>query len=83
MPYFVGRILDFPDKGQSKLKFFKWIGIADDTLKWPNVDDIYTVNNEQIFAGPLKLTGSGPFQIAFGDAIPVAYMQHLEKRRFM
>jgi hypothetical protein len=52
-------------------------------LKWLNVDDIYTVNNEKIFAGPLKLTGSGPFQIAFRDAILVAYMEHLEKRRFM
>jgi hypothetical protein len=54
-----------------------WIRIADHTLKWPNVDDIYTLNNELTFAGPLKLKQSRPFQIAFGDAIPVAYMQHL------
>jgi hypothetical protein len=81
VPYFVGRILDSPDKIQSKLKFFKYIRIADHTLKWLNVDDIYTGNNEQVFAGPLQLTGSGPFQIAFGDAIPLAYMQHSEKRR--
>ena len=53
------------------------------TLKWLNVDDIYTVDNEQISAGPLKLTGSRPFQIAFGDTIPVTYMQHLENRRFL
>jgi hypothetical protein len=64
-------------------KFFKWIRIADHTLKCPNLDDIYTVNNEQIFAGPLKLTRSGPFQIVFGDAIPVAYKRNLGKRRFM
>jgi hypothetical protein len=38
-----------------------------------NVDDIYTVNNEQIFAGPLKLTGNGSFQIESRDVIPVAY----------
>jgi hypothetical protein len=81
VPYFVGRILDFTDEAQSKLKFLKWIKMADHTLKWPNVDDIYTVNNEEIFAGPLKLTGSGPFQIAFGDAIPVAYRQHCEKKK--
>ncbi|XP_065557775.1 uncharacterized protein LOC136025720 [Artemia franciscana] len=56
-----------------------WIRIRDHTLKWSNIDGNYTVNNEQIFPGLLKLTRSGPFQIAFGYAIHVAYMQHLEK----
>ena len=55
--------------------------MADHTLKWPNVDNIFTMSNKEIFALLLNLTESGPFQIVFADAIPVAYRQHCEKKK--
>lgn len=59
--WYLGRVLDFPDEGFTKIKFLKQ-GLGE-SYEWPKHDDIQTIQNKFIFYGPLKIIGNGPFLI--------------------
>lgn len=61
--WYIGRVIDFPDEGLVKVKFLKE-GFVD-LYEWPKHDDIQVIENKYIFYGPIKLIGSGPFQIDY------------------
>ena len=46
-------------------------------MKWPNLDNTFTVNSKEIFARPLKLRGSGPFQRVFIEK-PISHYYIIE-----
>lgn len=59
--WYLGRVIDFPDEGETKIKFLK-MGLGN-SYEWPKDDDIQTVKNKFIFYGPIHLIGNGPFYI--------------------
>lgn len=59
--WYLGRVVDFPDEGLTKVKFLKQ-GLGD-SYEWPAHDDTDVVQNHFIFYGPIKLIGNGPFNI--------------------
>ncbi|XP_046667355.1 uncharacterized protein LOC124359039 [Homalodisca vitripennis] len=59
--WYLGRVVDFPDEGFSKIKFLKE-GLGD-SYEWPKHDDVQVIENKYLFYGPVPLIGNGPFLI--------------------
>lgn len=59
--WYLGRVIDFPDEGETKVKFLK-MGLGD-AYDWPKDDDIQIIKNNFLFYGPINLIGNGPFYI--------------------
>lgn len=59
--WYLGRVVDFPDEGLTKVKFLKQ-GLGD-SYEWPAHNDTDVVQNHFIFYGPIKLIGNGPYNI--------------------
>jgi hypothetical protein len=61
--WYIGRVLDFPDENLVRIKYLRCLSLADYSYDWPKKDDIDEVEENYIFAGPLRLSGAGPFTL--------------------
>lgn len=76
--WFVGRILQRVDKSKFKMKFLK---LELGSYIWPKQDDIADVDQEFIFYGPLKLSGTGVFNLNRLDVINIKKLYKDLKRK--
>ena len=74
-------VLDFPGKGKVKLKFLHCLSLAIYSFNWPKKDNIDTVDNKNIFAGPVKLVETGSFEIPQIHQVIVPYKAVTGKRQ--
>lgn len=79
LDWYVGRVIDFPDEGLSKVKFLKKVL---NNFNWPEHEDIQTVQNKYIFFGPIKLDGNGPFTISRGQINKIRLVYAKVKKGF-
>jgi hypothetical protein len=72
-------LIGFPNEGQVKLKFIKWLNFTEKVLTWPKIDDIAVITKEMTVYRAVKLVGSDPFLLKNTKNIEMAYVSFCQK----